>query len=206
MENLDNTVYHTSAEQKLKSKNFAKLYRSGTPKIRDLLREKCRIRMKHARQQGFAHNRPDSVEPRKFDLKELFRRELTDISELDCDIKLQEEMCEELETELNWWFIDQLVGEESYLFDSADSQDLVCPICQLSNLVIYPTNEDYINCRCKCNANFNYTADLDFLRRELHYHFGEHELGCVNKMTFFVNPLTKQLEGMCEYCDYFCSL
>lgn len=39
MENLDNTMYHTSAEQKLKSKKFAKLYRFGTPKLRDLLRE-----------------------------------------------------------------------------------------------------------------------------------------------------------------------
>lgn len=32
-------VYHTSAEQKLKSKNAAKLYRFGTPKLKDLLRE-----------------------------------------------------------------------------------------------------------------------------------------------------------------------
>lgn len=39
MDESKNTIYHTSAEQKLKSKNAAKLYRFGTPKLRDLLRE-----------------------------------------------------------------------------------------------------------------------------------------------------------------------
>ena len=85
----------------------------------------------------------------QFDLKEILRREL---AELEYDIDLQEEICEELVDELNEWFINQLVGEESYLFDAADSQDLVCPICQLSNLVVFPTNQGYFNYRCKCNA------------------------------------------------------
>lgn len=33
--------YRTSAEQKWKSKNAAKVYRYGTPKLRDVLREVC---------------------------------------------------------------------------------------------------------------------------------------------------------------------
>ncbi|KAI8119929.1 RIP-like protein [Lucilia cuprina] len=124
-------VYHTSAEQKLKSKNAAKLYRFGTPKLRDLLREKCRIRVKEARQMGFSHNRPEGAAGEQISLKAILRQEL---AELEHDITLQDEIFHELEDELNDWFADQLEEEQNYLIEVAVSQDLVCPICQVSNL------------------------------------------------------------------------
>ena len=55
-------------------------------------------------------------------------------------------------------------------------------------------------------TSFNCTADLNILRQKLYQDLEEHELECLNKLTFFVNPLSKQLEGMCDNCDYFCSL
>lgn len=82
-------------------------------------------------------------------MKEILRQEL---AELEHDINIQEDIYQELVTELNDWFIDQLENEEKYLFEVADSHDLVCPVCQLSNLVIYPCNEFELNYRCKCNA------------------------------------------------------
>ncbi|KAM7351564.1 RPA-interacting protein alpha [Cochliomyia hominivorax] len=196
-------VYHTSAEQKLKSKNAAKLYRFGTPKLRDLLREKCRIRVKEARQMGFSQNRPEGSAGEAISYKDILRQEL---AELEYDITLQEEIYNELEDELNEWFVDQLEEEEDYLIEVAVSQDLVCPVCQVSNLVIFQAKTGGFNYRCKCNANFNFPANMESLRAKLSHCIDEHEQNCLTKLNFFVNPLTQQLEGICDNCDYFCSL
>lgn len=85
----------------------------------------------------------------KFSLKDIVRQEL---AELEHDITLQEEIYNELEEELNDWFADQLEEEQNYLIEVAVSQDLVCPVCQVSNLVIFQTKDGSYNYRCKCNA------------------------------------------------------
>lgn len=75
-----------------------------------------------------------------------------ELAELEQDITLQDEIYKELLEDFNEWVTEQLEEEENYLLQVAESQELVCPICQISNLVVYQSREDYFNYRCKCNA------------------------------------------------------
>ncbi|XP_073821891.1 RPA-interacting protein alpha [Musca autumnalis] len=200
-----NPVYNTSVEQKLKSKNAAKLHRYGAAKLRDILREKCVIRAKEARQQCYSQGRLDEEGKAilsKISINDILREEL---AELEHDIELQNEIYNEILEEFNEWFAQELENEENYLLEVAESQALVCPVCQVNNVVAYKTNDQF-NYRCKCNANFFFALDMPSLQTELLARVDTHEKTCLNKLNFFVNPLNNKLEALCENCDYFCSL
>lgn len=85
----------------------------------------------------------------QLNFNEIFRQEL---AELEQDIELQQEIFEELKDEFNEWFIEQLQEEENYLLEVANSTALICPVCQIKNLVTFRTSEHTFCYRCKCNA------------------------------------------------------
>lgn len=45
--------------------------------------------------------------------------------------------------------------------------------------------------------------DCDGMQLELAKLIDGHELHCLNVLSFYVNPLTQQLEAICNNCDYF---
>ncbi|CAD6996878.1 unnamed protein product [Ceratitis capitata] len=102
--------YHTSVQQKLHSKNAAKVYRYGSPKIRDQLRDKCRMRVREARQASFNKRRLNSI-AENLDIDKLLREELANLED---DLVLQEEIFKELRDEMNEWFIQELEAEETF--------------------------------------------------------------------------------------------
>lgn len=57
-------TYHTSIEQKVRARNCALILKNGSPKLRDLLRENCRIRMKQSRENAFSTARNTTIEKR----------------------------------------------------------------------------------------------------------------------------------------------
>ncbi|KAI9586710.1 RIP-like protein [Glossina fuscipes] len=193
--------YNTTIEQKLKAQRAAKLYRRSSPKLRDLLREKCRIRLKEARH--ISHSRMRSIneeDEEHVPLKDLLRQE---ISELDFDINLQEEIYNELIEEINEWFVEQQEGEDNYYVEVDETNALICPVCQKSTLVIYLNKDNRYNYRCKCSANFFFKEGPQVLQSLLSDEIDKHEQLCSKRLIFFVNPLTQQLEIICETCDYF---
>ncbi|XP_075149499.1 RPA-interacting protein alpha [Haematobia irritans] len=201
-----NPVYNTSVEQKLKSKNAAKVRRYGSEKLRDMLREKCIIRAKEARQQCYSLVRigeDGKAILSKDTIQDILRQEL---AELEHDIELQNEIYHEILEEFNEWFVQEFENEANYLVEVAESQALVCPICQVKNLVAYQAKDQRFNYRCKCNANFFYSSDTTALHSNLLAHIDTHEKKCITKLNFFVNPITSQLEAICDNCDYFCAL
>ncbi|EDW04786.1 GH22474 [Drosophila grimshawi] len=57
MQSPSSVVYNTSVEQKRHAQEVAKRQRLGAPKLRELLREKCRIRIINARKDNVDGNR-----------------------------------------------------------------------------------------------------------------------------------------------------
>lgn len=87
----------------------------------------------------------------KISINDILRQEL---AELEHDIELQDAIYDELLEEFNEWFVQEYEDEANYLLEVAESQDLVCPICQVNNLVAYRTKDQRFNYRCKCNAKY----------------------------------------------------
>ncbi|XP_054743086.1 RIP-like protein [Anastrepha obliqua] len=217
-----NPVYRTSVEQKRHSKSAAKIYRYGSPKIRDQLRDKCRMRMREVRQAHFSRRRLADI-TEEIDLDKLMREEL---ASLESDLRLQEEIYKELRDEMNDWLVQELEAEEACLMDAAyeDSNDItvICPICEQNNLSGTFSNEyqENIACfSCKCGVSFNYSAKPVELRKTLHAQIDVHEQKCEAKLTFFLEPQSVRNDGeiqtadagvnnlcaICDKCDYFYS-
>ena len=57
-------TYQTSIEQKIRARNCALMMKHGSPKLRDLLRQNCRIKMKQSRENAFSSARNVTIEKR----------------------------------------------------------------------------------------------------------------------------------------------
>lgn len=57
-------TYQTSIEQKIKARNCALILKNGSPKLREILRQNCRLKMKTAREDAFQSSRNINVEKR----------------------------------------------------------------------------------------------------------------------------------------------
>ncbi|XP_037941328.1 RIP-like protein [Teleopsis dalmanni] len=187
-------VYRTSAEQKLQSKNAAKRYRYGNKLLRDTLREKCRIRIRDARQLGFEQSR--------LLMQQVLRDEL---AEIESDLKLQEEIYKELEDELNDWYLEQFEEEEKYIINVGEDSAAFCPICQRATLE--PSGVSKI-ISCKCGSSFFYDGVFNELVTKLQSKVEKHEQNCAQRLIFFIEPnIYNQniLNAMCDSCDFFCN-
>uniref|UniRef100_A0A182WGN6 RPA_interact_C domain-containing protein n=1 Tax=Anopheles minimus TaxID=112268 RepID=A0A182WGN6_9DIPT len=137
----------TTVADKLRSKDAARRFKYGSPKLVDLMREKCRIRIKEARNDQFLKKRNIIQEEKTF-LESIVREEL---SELEHDIALQELIYKELmqDTE-QWLFYEQA---ENYLIDSYDSNTVFCPICE-HNILQLDSVAKRLNCSCGVVLHF----------------------------------------------------
>lgn len=57
-------TYQTSIEQKIRARNCALMLKHGSPKLRDLLRQNCRTKMKESRENAFSSARSATIEKR----------------------------------------------------------------------------------------------------------------------------------------------
>ncbi|XP_067625565.1 RIP-like protein [Eurosta solidaginis] len=214
-------VYHTSVEQKLHSKNAAKVYRYGSPKIRDQLRDKCRVRMREVRRMNFNQRRLVDI-AEEIDLDKVLREEL---AALENDLRLQEEIFKELRDEINDWFIQELEAEEASLISAVDNDviSVLCPICQQSIITCtIPTEvegaESSNRYHCKCGISFNFPGKPKDLHKKLYTHIDMHEQKCDANFTFYLEPQSvgkadmptddtsaNNLCAICDKCDYFYS-
>ncbi|XP_017476320.1 PREDICTED: RIP-like protein [Rhagoletis zephyria] len=214
-------VYRTSVEQKIHSRNAAKVYRYGSPKIRDQLRNKCRLRVREARQANFSRRRLADI-TEELDLDKLLREELAN---LESDLKLQEEIYMELRNEMNEWFVQELEAEEASLIDAADADNnnasIICPICQQRNLSSTSSDkkqESGTLFNCKCGVHFNFSAKPFELHKILHTQIELHGQRCDANLTFYLEPQSvvnvmvktddsaaNNLCAICDKCDYFYS-
>ncbi|KAL7741935.1 hypothetical protein ACLKA6_012146 [Drosophila palustris] len=195
MQSTGSPIYHTSAEQKRHAQNVAKQQRLGMPKLRELLREKCRIRIINTRKNNVDGNRKIQLA----DLDNILRLEL---NELDEDLKLEEHIYEELLSDVNEWYALQEQHVEE-LFTELEADPIICPVCLKKPL----QRLNYLY-KCECGVQFEHAADESQLQQLIQQRINEHELSCTQALVFFIEalPASCRLFAICGSCDYCCSV
>lgn len=197
-------VYKTSVEQKKHSLQTAKKHQFGSPQLKELLREKCRSRVREARQTKFDGIRGVGKSVGNTLVEKILREELAD---LEADINLQEIIFQELIDEVDEWFVQQMEAEQEYLINVGEAEDTIvfCPFCEKSELKVAG---DHTLVVCECGVSFNFQTSVGDLDESLKKTFAQHESNCNQMLNFFVEECGSEriLNAMCEYCDYFKSI
>ncbi|XP_053695895.1 RIP-like protein [Sabethes cyaneus] len=193
-------VYHTSPAQKSRSKKAAHRFKYGSPKLVDIMREKCRLRIKEARNEHLLRKR-NIVQEEKALLEWIVREEL---SEIEKDIELQELIYQELIAETNEWLLEEYERSESYLIDEYDQEIVFCPVCQKNQL----TQIDGHRIQCSCGTVIKYESSLSNFCSLLWNTVNEHGMRCEEVLHFFIEPQTDfgQLNAFCPGCDFYKNL
>ncbi|XP_049279563.1 RIP-like protein [Anopheles funestus] len=190
--------HQTTVADKLRSKDAARRFKYGSPKLVDMMREKCRIRIKEARNEQFLKKR-NIIEEEKNFLESIVREEL---SELEHDIALQELIYKELmEDTEQWLFYEQA---ENYLIDSYDTDTVFCPICEHNVLRLDSVAK---RLSCSCGVLLHYDGSMETFSKLLSETIGQHSMRCANNVQFFTEPIVDvdfvQLNAFCLGCDFY---
>ncbi|EDW03151.1 RIP-like protein [Drosophila grimshawi] len=199
MQSPSSVVYNTSVEQKRHAQEVAKRQRLGAPKLRELLREKCRIRIINARKDNVDGNRKMQLS----ELEQILRMEL---NELDQDLELEQHVYEELLSDVNEWYalqeqhLEALYAEPD---DDAKELSLLCPVCLMKSLQRIKSQYS-----CECGVRFEHAADKPQLQQLIQQKINEHELNCTQALVFFIEEqsVSRCLFAICGSCDYCCSV
>lgn len=195
MQSSGSLIYHTSVEQKRHAQNVARQRRLGMPKLREMLREKCRIRILNTRKNNIDDNRKMQLG----DLDTILRLEL---NELDQDLELEDHIYEELLSDVNEWYALQEQHLEELYSDTLQLA-IICPVCLKKPL----QRLDFVY-KCECGVQFEHDAEETQLQQLIQQRINEHELSCTQALIFFIEalPTSSRLFAICGSCDYCCSV
>ncbi|KAG5682670.1 hypothetical protein PVAND_012008 [Polypedilum vanderplanki] len=197
-------TYHTSTEQKLKARNCALMLKNGSPKLRDILRENCRIRMKQSRQDAFSMSRNVTIERRQL-INTIVKEELAN-KQIENDIELHENILKEILDNWDDWQNEEIEKQLRDLDpDNDTNQNIFCPVCQTNLLKL---QENIIS--CNCGLRLYYPKSLHEFYEIILMNVKAHEERCFNKLTFFTEPKVGfkvlALNTLCTCCDYYASI
>lgn len=178
--------YVTSPSRKQEAREAAHRLRYGSPKLRDLLRERCRVRVKERREAGFCRGRKLIDTNADEGLKRLIREEF------ERDIELQELIYAEMMSELGRW-----VEEEMEYMQGLKDEMVVCPACQMAGLV----QSTPLVMKCPCGSHFE--GQLEDFHRDLQKTLEVHK--CPSSVGFF-REAPKVFSAVCMDCDFFATL
>lgn len=194
-------VYNTSIAQKTRSKNAAHhRFKYGSPKLVDMMREKCRLRIKEARSDHLLRKR-NIVQEEKALLESIVRQEL---SELEQDIQLQELIFQELIAEADEWLFEEYERSGCYMIDEYGEEIVFCPVCQKDKLV---QAEEGAFVRCSCGIKLKHSGGIDQLGKIIRSALEEHGTRCNDNVQFFIEPDVLDssfgsLNVYCPNCDF----
>ncbi|KZC13258.1 RPA-interacting protein [Dufourea novaeangliae] len=216
---MENIALSPTMSMKLKNRESVNKIKHGSPKLQEVLRERCRQRMREKRGQLFNRTR-FGIEINSKDvqdtLTEIVRKELNIIATTDLDPTvnpfshivsgpLDPEEALELETEIineeEQWILQEyetMSQEELELLALAADQEVnevICPTCQVSNLTEEVGEITCTSCTFKLN---NITLkDLDHL---ISKSVNTHSAMCTNPPGFL--PLAGNSNVcLCLICD-----
>uniref|UniRef100_A0A182SID8 RPA_interact_C domain-containing protein n=1 Tax=Anopheles maculatus TaxID=74869 RepID=A0A182SID8_9DIPT len=182
----------------MRSKEAARRFKYGSPKLVDLMREKCRIRIKEARNDQFLKKRNIIQEEKSF-LESIVREEL---SELEHDIALQELIYKELMQDTEQWLFYERA--ENYLIDTYETDTVFCPICE-HNVLQLDTLAKRLS--CTCGVMLRYDGSLEAFSTLVTDTIAQHAMRCTNNIQFFTEPIVDveyvQLNAFCLGCEFY---
>uniref|UniRef100_A0A7G3ALX6 RPA-interacting protein C-terminal domain-containing protein n=1 Tax=Lutzomyia longipalpis TaxID=7200 RepID=A0A7G3ALX6_LUTLO len=174
-----------------------------SPVLRDMLRQKCRIRMKEARAHAFNRHR-NLMESDQVMMTKIFKSE---ISELDRDIEAHEEVIQELMNEADQWLFEEVEKADEDLIShyESGSVQVFCPICQ-KNLL----QQQGSTISCPCGMRFIFENGLERFHEIIQMKVVYHETFCDKVLQFFKEPKFEEgfysLSAICNYCEYMTSI
>ncbi|XP_059617751.1 RIP-like protein [Phlebotomus argentipes] len=172
---------------------------SHSPVLRDMLRTKCRIRMKQARAHVFNRHR-DLTENDEMFMTSILRDQ---ISELDMDIESHEAAVQELMQEADQWLFEETEKADEALISDYQSGSLTvfCPICQ-KNLL----QQENSVISCLCGLRLVFEKGLERFHEIIQIKVTYHETFCSNRLQFFTEPKPEadfsSLSAICPACEY----
>ncbi|XP_017886607.1 RPA-interacting protein B-like [Ceratina calcarata] len=206
---------------KMKNRENANKIRHGSPKLQEVLRERCRIRMRERRSEFLNRRRFSrmSISSDTDVLGDIVRAELNYIADTSLDpavnpfvsseiVQLDPEEAVVLESEIiqeeAQWIVqeyEKMMNEELEFALAADEQidEVICPICQKCNLV---QKENRIDCK-SCNFMLNCSISLRELKSLINNHVDNHSVQCTETPGFLSIPEsnTSSLLIICDKCS-----
>ncbi|XP_053988879.1 RIP-like protein isoform X3 [Hylaeus volcanicus] len=190
MNEMENITLSPTMKTKLKNRECVNKIRHGSPKLQEVLRERCRQRMRENRRQLF--NRDPDVNPFSQVIDEPLDPE--EALELESEILGEEEQ----------WILqeyERMSQEEiEFLALTADQEfaEVICPKCQVSNLT-----ESVSQITCKsCNFVLDSSMNLKSLGQVINKCVSTHSGIC--KETPGILPLSEKnstsLYLVCDKC------
>lgn len=170
-----------SPARKQEAKEAARRLRYGSPKLRDILRDRCRSRVKEKRENGFFAQRNLSLEVAQ--IKNLVQQEF------EKDLELQELVYAEMMEAMETW-----IDEEMNYLQNLEHQ-IVCPLCQKGFL--NQIQLDRVTCTA-CQATLQ--CELPKLTAAIDEKTKLHK--CPNAVGFYSENVTS-LNMICFECDFF---
>ncbi|GAB0086797.1 RIP-like protein [Sergentomyia squamirostris] len=169
-----------------------------SPILRDMLREKCRIRMKQARLHTFNRNR-NLTENDEALMTSIFRNE---ISELDRDIEIHETTIRELMNEADQWMLEENEKIDQDMISGYETLEVFCPMCQKNCL-----QQEGSILTCICGMKFPFESGLERFQEIIQLKIAYHETFCNENLQFITEtkpePGLSSLSGICSKCEYF---
>ncbi|XP_050577327.1 RPA-interacting protein [Bombus affinis] len=211
---------------KLKIRNSANKLRHSSPKLQEVLRERCRERMREKRGQLF-NKRRFGLESNSRDvqdtLTEIVRKEFNNLVTRDLGpdffdntsflnelLHQEEELENEILSEEEQWILqeyEKMTQEEiEMLALTADEQDkeVICPICQKSNLT---QKQNKVTC-ISCDFALNNCINVKEVGYRINNCVNNHSAHCRKIPSFF--PLSENnkisLYLVCDECSTWASI
>ncbi|KAK1134027.1 hypothetical protein K0M31_011812 [Melipona bicolor] len=219
MENI--RLSPTTMNMKLKNRNSVNRLKHSSPKLQEVLREKCREKMREKRGQLF-NKRRFGLEFCSKDvqqtLTEIVRKEFDNLMTTDLhstfvdnsflNESLDPEAAFELENEIaneEQWIVqeyERMMQEEiEMLALTADglADEVICPICQISNLI---EKENKVVCR-SCDFILNNSVSIKEVGYRINNCVNIHSSQCKEPPGFFPLPENDKISLylICDKCS-----
>lgn len=219
---MSNLILSPTACAKTKTIEAANKIRHGSPKLHEVLRQRCRERMREKRGQLFNGRRlgletpPEDVQET---LTNILRKEFEEIISTDRETNseifntifnspLELEEALELEAEIlaeeEQWIVEEYCRELQAEEERLSEEVVFCPICLTTVLQEIPGFITCSSCKIKFPAQ---TSLVDFHNKILES-ANVHSLKCIQRPIFTILPSNDKLELFltCEICSSFSSV
>ncbi|OAD62779.1 RPA-interacting protein [Eufriesea mexicana] len=215
-------------DMKLRNRNSINKLKHSSPKLQEVLRERCRQRMREKRGQLFNKRRfglEINSKNVQDTLTEIVRKELKNLATTDLDPTLNPfspivnepldpEEALELENEIlneeEQWILqeyEKMTQEEIELLAMVADQEtdeVICPICQISNLI---EKENKVSCQ-SCNFVLNNCINVKEVGYLIRQCVDTHSIGCKESPGFL--PIAENnnisLYLICDQCSTWTSI
>ncbi|KAF6203918.1 hypothetical protein GE061_002256 [Apolygus lucorum] len=188
-------------DSKLRDRSSMYKRRNESPKFRDLLRERCRSRIKASRRALLTEFRQKADNDTIRDVfSSMLHEEIKVLKEGIPESKEEDNISQEYPDDEEQWLLSEyekvLANEEAILFGEWENE-VICPLCEKSALV--QTIDDSIACH-KCNQRFPDGTSLHGLREVLDGSIATHNASCTEQSQFALIS-DNESTGFYQICD-----